>query len=98
MRPSINLRPTLDFLSDLEQNNNKAWFDSHRAQYEQAREGFEYFVDSLISELGKFEDLGGLRAKDCMFRINRDIRFSKDKSPYKTNMAAEIAPGGRKSA
>lgn len=97
MKSSINLRPVLIFLSGLAENNNKAWFDLNRAAYEEARDSFEDLVDYLISELRAFEDLPGLAARDCIFRINRDVRFSKDKSPYKTNMGALIAPGGKKS-
>jgi uncharacterized protein (TIGR02453 family) len=93
----VDLKPTLAFLGDLKRNNNKAWFDANRARYEDAKGRFEAFVDALIAELDKFENLGGVTAKDSTFRINRDIRFSKDKTPYKTNMSADIAPGGRKS-
>lgn len=96
MPTSVNLKPTLAFLDDLARNNNKPWFDAHRAQYEQARAGFEEFVQLLIAEISKFDDLGMLSARECIFRINRDLRFSKDKSPYKTNMGASIAPGGKK--
>lgn len=97
MRTTYDLRLILDFLSDLRENNNKAWFDKNRATYEPARDSFERFIDHLISEFGAFENLQGLSARECISRINRDIRFSKDKSPYKTNMGAAIAPGGRKS-
>ncbi len=97
MRSSINMRPVLSFLSELRENNNKDWFDKNRAAYEQARESFEDLINHLISELGAFTRLPGLSARDCIFRINRDVRFSKDKSPYKTNMGALIAPGGKKS-
>ena len=97
MKTSINLKPTLAFLGDLERNNNKAWFDKNRARYDEARGRFEDFVQALIVEIGAFENLTGVTPKDSIFRINRDIRFSKDKSPYKTHMAAAIAPGGRKS-
>ena len=97
MKSSVDLKPALDFLSQLEQNNNKAWFDAHRAAYEAARDAFADFVDDLIRGISAFDDLGDLSAKDCVFRINRDVRFAKDKSPYKTNMGAHIAPGGRKS-
>ena len=93
-----DLRPVLDFLSRLKQNNNKAWFDENRAAYDIARTRFESFVDQLINEYGGIEDLGGITAKDCVMRIYRDTRFSKDKSPYKTNMSATIAPGGKKSS
>jgi uncharacterized protein (TIGR02453 family) len=93
----IDLKPTFDFLSDLEKHNNKAWFEKNRATYEIAKASFESFVDQLIGTYGKIEDLGGITAKDCVMRIYRDTRFSKDKSPYKTNMSASIAPGGKKS-
>jgi len=93
----IELRPVLDFLSDLKRHNNKAWFEEHRAAYEIAKTSFESLVDQLIGEYGKTEDLGGITAKDCVMRIYRDTRFSKDKTPYKTSMGATIAPGGKKS-
>lgn len=92
----MTLQTTLDFLRDLAANNNKAWFDDHRDRYDQARSAFELTVDDLIHRFTAFDDMGHLRAKDCMFRINRDVRFSKDKSPYKTNFGAVIAHGGRK--
>jgi uncharacterized protein (TIGR02453 family) len=91
-----NLDPILTFLSELSQNNNKAWFDSHRSDYDAARRTFEQFVDGLIDAFRTSDDLQGLAAKNCMARINRDVRFSKDKSPYKTNFGAIIAPGGWK--
>jgi uncharacterized protein (TIGR02453 family) len=94
---AIDLKPVLDFLSALKGHNNKAWFEEHRAAYDTARTRFENFVDQLINEYGEVEDLGGITAKDCIMRIYRDTRFSKDKSPYKTNMSATIAPGGKKS-
>ncbi len=92
------LQNTLDFLRDLRTNNNKAWFDQHRKQYDAARGHFEEFVSELIMALSDIEDLGGVTAKDCIFRINRDIRFSPDKTPYKTNMSAVIGQGGKKAA
>jgi uncharacterized protein (TIGR02453 family) len=97
MTATYNLRAGLDFLSDLSKNNNRAWFDQHRARNEAARQAFESLVGDLIDEFRASDGLRGLSAKECLFRINRDIRFSKDKSPYKTNLAATIAPGGRKS-
>jgi uncharacterized protein (TIGR02453 family) len=96
MKTTIDLKPTLNFLRQLQKNNNKPWFDQHRAAYETARGSFEELVNVLIDELSRYENLAGVSAKDCMFRINRDVRFSRDKSPYKTNMGASIAPGGRK--
>ncbi len=95
---AVDLKPVFDFLSDLKQHNNKAWFEEHRAAYDTAKTHFENFIDQLISEYRRVEDLGGITAKDCTMRIYRDTRFSKDKSPYKINMSATIAPGGKKSA
>ena len=93
----IDLKPVLDFLRALKEHNNKAWFEEHRPAYEVARTQFENFVDQLIGQYGEVEDLGGITAKDCIMRIYRDTRFSKDKSPYKISMSATIAPGGKKS-
>lgn len=98
METILNLEPILRFLEDLSQHNNKAWFDQNRPAYETARDTFERFVSDLIDELKAFDNLQGVSARDCIFRINRDLRFSKDKTPYKTNLSASIAPGGRKSA
>jgi uncharacterized protein (TIGR02453 family) len=94
---NVDLKSVLDFLSDLKGHNNKAWFEEHRSAYDTARTNFENFVDQLISEYGRIDDTGGITAKDCIMRIYRDTRFSKDKSLYKTNMGATIAPGGKKS-
>jgi uncharacterized protein (TIGR02453 family) len=89
---------TLKFLTALTKNNNKPWFDAHRAQYEAARIDFQNFIQLVIDALGKSDpSIAGLTARDCLFRINRDIRFSNDKTPYKTNFGASIKPGGRKS-
>jgi uncharacterized protein (TIGR02453 family) len=93
---NINLEPVLTFLTDLNTHNNKAWFEQNRAVYEVARSEFEHFTNRLIDEFRVSDDLGDLAAKDCISRIYRDIRFSKDKSPYKTNMWASIAPGGKR--
>ncbi len=88
---------TLKFLKDLKKNNNKPWFDENRKQYESAKADFYLAVDKLIEGIAKFDEpIGTLKAKDCAFRINRDVRFSKDKSPYKTNMGASITQGGKK--
>lgn len=89
---------TLKFLRDLKKNNNKPWFDTHRNQYEAARNDFENFIGAVLEKLAKKDDtIRDLKPKQCMFRINRDIRFSKDKSPYKTNFGASIDRGGKKS-
>lgn len=89
---------TFDFLNKLKNNNNKEWFDKNRSLYEAAKKDVELFVEELIISTSKFDPaIKHLEAKKCMFRINRDIRFSKDKTPYKINLAATISPGGKKS-
>ena len=87
---------TLKFLKDLKKNNNKPWFDAHRKQYEAAKKNFEEFVQVLID---KHPDATVKEqvAKQCLFRINRDIRFSKDKTPYKSHFSASINRAGKKS-
>lgn len=88
---------TLRFLKELKKNNHKPWFDLHRREYEAAKTDFSGFIQRVIDTHGKKDpSIGHLSAKDCMFRINRDIRFSKDKSPYKTNFGASINRGGKK--
>lgn len=89
---------TLKFLKDLEKNNNKPWFDDHRKFYDAAKADFSAFIQKVIDQHGKKDPtIKNLVAKDCMFRINRDIRFSKDKSPYKNNFGASINKGGKQS-
>ena len=96
MSQATDLNPVLTFLSKLAKNNNRPWFEAHRPEYERARLLFEGFVQELIDGIGEFEDMRGVAAKDCIMRIYRDIRFSKDKSPYKTGMGASIGAGGKK--
>lgn len=89
---------TLDFLNKLKKNNSKEWFDKNRTDYEIAKDNFREFINELIQSTAKFDaSIKMLEAKNCVFRINRDIRFSNDKTPYKTNMGASINPGGKKS-
>lgn len=89
---------TLSFLSRLSRNNNRDWFEEHRNEYESARADFTAFAEQVLKGFQKEdEDLAPLVIKDCLFRINRDIRFSKDKSPYKLNLAASMSRGGKKS-
>src|SRR6187402_2470320 len=88
---------TLKFLKDLKKNNNKPWFDAHRKEYDAAKNDFAAFIQNIIDKHSKSDPtIKSIVAKDCMFRINRDVRFSKDKSPYKTNMGAYINKSGRK--
>lgn len=90
------LQISLDFLRELATNNNKAWFDAHRREYEQAKHHFDALLVELIRNFEPIEDLHGMAPKDFTFRINRDVRFSADKSPYKVNMAAALGQGGKK--
>lgn len=88
---------TIRFLKDLKKNNNKPWFDANRKVYENAKADFAAFVQQVIDLHAKKDaSIKGLVAKDCLFRINRDVRFSKDKSPYKTNFGASINKAGKK--
>jgi len=95
--PSPTLESTLRFLNELSLNNNKPWFDAHRAQFDVARAAFYQLIDTVIDEFRAPDNLQALTAKDCTARIFRDIRFSRDKSPYKTNLSAYIAVGGLRS-
>jgi uncharacterized protein (TIGR02453 family) len=87
----------LNFLKALKGNNNREWFAENKAWYEKSKQDFSEFVELLILEIRKIDnEIGALEAKDCQFRIFRDVRFSKDKSPYKTNFGAYISRGGKK--
>jgi uncharacterized protein (TIGR02453 family) len=87
----------LDFFKELAANNNKEWFDRNRKRYEnEVKDPFKNFVTQLISALAKEDPDLDIEAKDAIFRINRDIRFSKDKTPYKLNNSAIISSEGRK--
>lgn len=89
---------TLSFLKSLKKNNNKPWFDNNRDKYSAAKNNFEESVASLLQNYSSIdEDLKGLAVKDCCFRINRDIRFSKNKTPYKISLSASFNRGGKKS-
>ena len=92
-----NLRLVLQFLSRLKKNNNKQWFEKNKEHYQEAMEQFESLIAQLITRLSATLDLDGVTPKECVMRIYRDVRFSKDKSPYKTGMGAGIVSGGRKS-
>ena len=91
-------KSTLEFLAALRKNNNKEWFETNRRKYEAAKEDVKQITEKLIKALGEQdEELGHLLAKDCTFRINRDVRFSKNKAPYKTNISCIFSKGGKKS-
>ncbi len=89
---------TLKFLKNLKENNDKSWMDAHREDFLAAKENFAEVIDKVIKQFGKKEEgIETLTAKDCVFRQNRDIRFSKNKSPYKSNMGAYLNKDGKKS-
>ncbi len=94
----INIeRSTIEFLRDLSLNNDRLWFDGNRSRYAKARSNYEAFVQAVLDEIVTFDPIyKGLEAKSCIFRINRDTRFSHDKSVYKTNFGAFMVRGGKK--
>lgn len=88
---------TFQFLKQLSGNNNREWFIEHKKQHDFAREDVLQFVSEIIRGLSEIDNQipADLNAKDCVMRIYRDIRFSKDKTPYKTNFGAHISPKGK---
>ncbi|MFN6946529.1 MAG: DUF2461 domain-containing protein [Cytophagaceae bacterium] len=88
-----------EFLHGLKENNHKDWFHANKSTYDELRKNFEETVGELITMISATDPhIGITDPRDCMFRINRDIRFSKNKTPYKTHMSAFISYEGRKSS
>ena len=88
----------MNFLTRLEKNNNREWFNDNKSEFETAKGEFIKFISYLISEMEQFDNtIIGIDAKKSMYRIYKDIRFSKDKTPYKTHFGAYICKGGRTS-
>ncbi len=88
---------SLIFLKQLRSNNNKSWFDNHRQEYENVKENFVNLVQQILVNAVAFDtSLENLQPKNCVFRINRDVRFSADKRPYKNNLAAYFNKDGKK--
>lgn len=82
------------FLIELKNNNHKPWFDANNVRYQALRKEFLTFSEEMIAKIGGYDEaIVGINPKKTLFRINRDIRFSKDKSPYKTNFGASISEG-----
>jgi uncharacterized protein (TIGR02453 family) len=90
-------QPIFHFLRRLRRNNNHEWFEAHRPEYHQAKMIFEEFIQGLIFRFDAIEPLGDLAAKDAIFRINNDLRFARNKPPYKNHFSAVLASGGRHS-
>lgn len=92
------MRPYLEFLSELAQNNSKEWMDTHKKQYLACKEEFLEDVAVILKGLAEWEPaFEAFKPKDCVFRQNRDVRFSANKDPYKINFAAYFSPNGKKS-
>ena len=88
----------VNFLNNLNKNNNKVWFDTHKKEFLEAQAVFNDFVDRLIKGISEFDpQVKNLSVKDCTYRIYRDVRFSNDKTPYKSHMGAFISPHGKNS-
>jgi uncharacterized protein (TIGR02453 family) len=91
-------KSTLSFLSNLKKNNNRDWFNANKPKYELAKKEFEDFIEKAIREISRFDKtITGVKAKECVFRIYRDVRFSHDKSPYKNHFGAFITGRGKNS-
>lgn len=89
---------TIQFLSDLRENNNRDWFMANKPRYELAHKEFCAFVEALLLELAAFDpSVAHFTAKECVFRIYRDVRFSHDKSPYKIHFGAHVSPAAKRS-
>ena len=92
----MTMKSALTFLKKLKKNNNRDWFKSNKAEFDAARADFVEAVDKFIRGISRFDaEIEGTLAEDCVFRIYRDIRFSKDKTPYKTAFGASMQPGGK---
>jgi uncharacterized protein (TIGR02453 family) len=87
----------LNFLKSLKKNNNREWFEKNRAAYEDAKQNVVSMAEFLLRDMAKTDArFAEIKPSSCLFRINRDVRFSKDKSPYKTNFGAAFSVGGKK--
>ncbi len=87
----------LNFLNQLSENNTREWFAANKPHYDAAKADFETITARFIKEITVFDaDIRGLQPRDCIFRIFRDVRFGKDKSPYKTNFGASFNKSGKK--
>jgi len=92
------MKEVLEFLDDLNLNNNREWFNANKKRYESAKDKILFITELFVNEIRKFDnDIPAMDPNDCLFRIYRDIRFSPDKRPYKTHFGSYIARGGHKS-
>ena len=87
-------KESLKFLDDLKKNNNRDWFQLQKVRYDSYKKEYYQLVQDFLDDMkSKDESLRNLEVKNCVFRVNRDIRFTKDKSPYKTHMGIWMSPG-----
>lgn len=92
----MNTKPIFHYLQELSKNNNREWYHLHKAEYKEANAQFEALIQELIFELGKQdESVLHLVPKDLTFKLVRDTRFSRDKSPYNPSFRAHIGPMGK---
>ncbi len=93
---SVLKQNIFDFLVNIEQNNNREWFQMHKNEYQEAFNSIERFVDMLVEKIAVFDpSVSDIKGKNCIYRIYRDLRFSPDKRPYKEHIGAYIAVGGK---
>jgi uncharacterized protein (TIGR02453 family) len=93
-----NLNKSFNFLVDLKLNNDRIWFNNNKGYFQEALAEFESFINEMIPLLKSFDpSIDVISAKECLFRIYKDVRFSANKDPYKTNFGAYIVKGGKKS-
>lgn len=93
----MDTKRIIKFLKDIRRNNNRPWFQEHRAEYDAVRADFEEGVTAAIERISAFDpSVKHITVKDATYRFYRDTRFSKDKSPYKTHLGAYIAAHGKK--
>ena len=92
------MKQVIHFLTELSGSNNKLWFDANKERYQEAKAKVEALTADVIGGIRSFDDtIGPLSPRDCTYRIYRDLRFSQDKTPYKTHMGVYINRGGKKS-
>lgn len=97
MKEEQNFKRIYGFLTNLKHNNSKEWFHAHKTEFIEAQAIFVDFLAKILEKIAVFDpDIKGLTPKNCIYRIYKDVRFSKDKSPYKLNFGANIVPGGKK--
>lgn len=92
----MEIQKLLQFLNNLQENNHKDWFDLHKKEYDKLRADWIELAANIIKQTANFDDdVKELDPKKCIFRINRDVRFSKNKDPYKNNFGISLSKGGK---